>query len=266
MTRTALLLLLVSCATVPPQKTRVPEFASPLHDSISFSGDALFLTRTTADFARSEMLELRHGKWIAVPFANGAASGASVDGSGTKVFFTRTDTWDLWVAERDEDGGWNAKGASLPKPINSDAWDCCGVADAKGDLYFASNREGSWDIFVARKDGSVERVDALSSGTTGGTPSPSGRNGEWPSYVDPAGRFILFSSIREGGFGGDDIYYAFSDGAGGWQAPRNAGPLVNTTGYEDAPTVRGVDLFWSSRDDKSASDVYRIPLRAIVKE
>lgn len=263
MRRLSFFLLFLACATTAT-KTRVADYATELHDSVAFSGGATFLSRTSRDFSHTEMLELRNGRWSPLPFADGKASGASVGPNGTKLYFTRTDLWDIWVSERGADG-WSAAAAPLPAPVNDPkAWDCCAVAAANGDLYFSSNRGGSWDIYVAR-GGNVERVTALSTGAVTNEPSPDGRNGEWPSYVDPRGRFLLFSSIREGGLGGDDIYYALPDGRGGWLPPRNAGPLVNTSGYEDGATVRGNALYFSSREGKGASDVFRVPVSAVIR-
>lgn len=58
---------------------------------------------------------------------------------------------------------------------------------------------------------------------------------------------IIFSSRREGGYGGYDIYMA-SKGPEGWREPFNLGPLVNSAYDEVAPYLSrdGLHLYYSS--------------------
>ena len=76
---------------------------------------------------------------------------------------------------------------------------------------------------------------------------------------------LLFSSIRPGGPGGDDVYVAFR-AAESWSNPRALPAPVNTRAYEDSARVStdGRHLFWSSNrplpsGDRSAN-AYRIPV------
>jgi peptidoglycan-associated lipoprotein len=79
------------------------------------------------------------------------------------------------------------------------------------------------------------------------------RNREWSEPVmlsisDPSswdstpafskdGKTLYFSSNREGGYGGTDIYAATVDGNGRWGKVRNLGPKINTPGNEMFPFV-----------------------------
>ncbi len=63
--------------------------------------------------------------------------------------------------------------------------------------------------------------------------------------LNPQGNILYFSSNREGGYGGFDIYVSyFKDG--GWTYPENLGPKVNTNGNEITPFFDGNTLFFSS--------------------
>lgn len=231
-------------------------------------GKTLFFTRANADFSTSTVLQAtwQDGAWQetgAAPFStSGYDAGASLSPDGRLLYFTSqrpaqgfADTWNLWVTERDSAGGWGAPRV-LEAPLNSDKSECCLTAKAAGAVYFSSERDGSWDIFRASRgsDGKLAGVERLPAGING-TDSM-----EWPSYVDPQERFLIFSSIRQGGHGGDDLYVAFR-GADGWGPPRNLGPLVNTKGFEDSGVISpdGKRLLWSSRT-QGASDIYEIDI------
>jgi Tol biopolymer transport system component len=229
-------------------------------------GKTLYFTRANADFSTSTVRQAtwRDGAWHedgAAPFATSSYdAGASLTPDGKRLYFTSqrpaqgfADTWNLWVAERDSAGGWAAPKA-LEAPLNSDKSECCLTAKAAGAVYFSSERDGSWDIFRASRgsDGKLTGVERLPAGINGADSM------EWPSYVDPQERFLIFSSIRPGGQGGDDLYVSLR-GADGWGPPRNLGPLVNTKGFEDSGVISpdGKRLLWSSRT-QGASDIYEI--------
>ncbi|MFS4494776.1 OmpA family protein [Maribacter sp. 2308TA10-17] len=56
-------------------------------------------------------------------------------------------------------------------------------------------------------------------------------------FVTSDGKRIYFASDRPGGYGGSDIYYAPIHKRGGIGQPKNAGPVVNTSGDEMFPFV-----------------------------
>ncbi|MBI4752429.1 MAG: PD40 domain-containing protein [Acidobacteria bacterium] len=87
---------------------------------------------------------------------------------------------------------------------------------------------------------------------------------EWPSYVDPRERFILLSSTRPGGFGGDDLYVAVREN-GHWSAAQNLGPLVNSFGFEDSAVISPdrMTLFYSSRSYHTLSQMYQIRIAVL---
>lgn len=83
------------------------------------------------------------------------------------------------------------------------------------------------------------------------TPAPLSINDakSWDSTpaLSPDGQTLYFSSNREGGFGGTDIYIAKRNRRGRWVDVRNMGPEINTAGNEMFPYVsEDGSLYFSS--------------------
>lgn len=55
-------------------------------------------------------------------------------------------------------------------------------------------------------------------------------------YIDPDERFMIFSSIRPGGFGSGNLYITYNEDRS-WSEPVNLGPPVNTDDYEYTPML-----------------------------
>jgi len=72
----------------------------------------------------------------------------------------------------------------------------------------------------------------------------------------PDGKKIYFSSNREGGYGGYDIYESEYLGNGKWTHPRNLGPSVNSEYDEESPYLLndGITLYFSANGYSSKSD------------
>ena len=49
------------------------------------------------------------------------------------------------------------------------------------------------------------------------------------------GNILFFSSTRDGGYGGKDVWYSVLSNQGTWSVPINAGPVVNTSYDESSP-------------------------------
>ena len=85
----------------------------------------------------------------------------------------------------------------------------------------------------------------------------------WESqpFLSSDGRFLLFSSNREGGFGKRDLYYSKKVG-GEWTSAINLGEEVNTFADEISPflTLSNDELFFSSngRIGMGGFDIYKI--------
>ncbi len=71
---------------------------------------------------------------------------------------------------------------------------------------------------------------------------------EWNDGIpalSSAGDRVIFASDRPGGYGGFDLYVSYRT-AGGWSAPVNLGPEVNTPGDELFPYLDGNVLYFAS--------------------
>ncbi len=72
-------------------------------------------------------------------------------------------------------------------------------------------------------------------------------------HVTDDGKFAFFSSDREGGYGGLDLYVCYKKTDGTWSEALNLGPNINTSFDEDAPfaDVTTNTLYFSSRGHNS---------------
>ena len=70
------------------------------------------------------------------------------------------------------------------------------------------------------------------------------------------GTTLYFSSNREGGLGGTDIWVSHLLNDGTWGEPQNLGPRINTPGDEEAPFITndGRNLFFSSTGHKGLGE------------
>ncbi len=98
------------------------------------------------------------------------------------------------------------------------------------DLYFAAFSEGHWTM--PYNLGSPVNSPAWES-----TPS-----------ISANGNLLIFSSNRQGGYGGKDLWYSVLRDNGTWSAPVNLGDRINTEGDEMSPFIHfdGKTLYFAS--------------------
>jgi outer membrane protein OmpA-like peptidoglycan-associated protein len=70
-----------------------------------------------------------------------------------------------------------------------------------------------------------------------GTKINSPTNWDSQPTVTADGNTLYFISDRAGGYGGYDIYKIIKNDTGGWSAPINLGPTINTKGNEKSPFI-----------------------------
>lgn len=150
-----------------------------------------------------------------------------------------------------EHGKWTSP-IRLNNNINTDEHDACiGVsADGQQLFMYKSRRSSSGiagDIWVSHKDGDEwESPEKLGENvnTDGWEPSAT---------ISSDGKKLFFTSNREGGYGGTDIYEADLNSDGTWGEAYNLGPTVNTEYDEDAPFIHADNktLYFSSNGKKS---------------
>lgn len=128
--------------------------------------------------------------------------------------------------------------------------------DLAGNLYFWSERlddgGGLRDVYRAAPAAlrnSSNQEEELTWGDGKLLPAPINSTArESGICVHPSGDWIIFSSARPGGFGGEDLYFSRSLGEDNWSTPVNLGPSVNSTASDFCPqlTADGATLFFTS--------------------
>ncbi len=104
---------------------------------------------------------------------------------------------------------------------------------------------GSMDIFFSERTGAgwVSWGEPKNAGSP-----PNSRYWDAQATVSPDGKYLFFSSSREGGFGGLDIWMCIRREDGTWSKPINLGPNINTPGNEISPFIHsdGKTLYFAS--------------------
>ena len=97
----------------------------------------------------------------------------------------------------------------------------------KSDRLATSAPRNANDLFVTRKVNGVWTAPEL----LGFPISTDAGNEHCPAMLRD-GKTLCFASMREGGYGGSDIWCSQQDAAGSWQSPVNQGPNINTAAEE----------------------------------
>ncbi len=125
-------------------------------------------------------------------------------------------------------------------------------------------------VYLTRDAGKDRMCDIFVSDISGGKPSsPRSLSGgvnsnSWDAHpcVSPDGRYLVFSSLRSGGFGQHDIYICEKQGDT-WSTPKNMGSTINTAFSEISPFITqdgsSYVLYFTSNGQKRADayDIYR---------
>jgi hypothetical protein len=155
--------------------------------------------------------------------------------------------FDIWKVEP-IDSSWG-KPINVTE-VNSDSVEYYVSLAANGNLYFASNREGSLgehDIFVSRMiDGHYATPENLG-------PLINSVNVEHDPLISPDEKILIFTAVgRADGLGEADLYYSTRNSASNaWERSNNLGSKINTKTYEYCPNYSPdmQYLFFSSEYD-----------------
>jgi Tol biopolymer transport system component len=87
---------------------------------------------------------------------------------------------------------------------------------------------------------------------------------DYDPLIAPDESFLIFSSRREGGFGGPDLYICFKKEDGGWTKAKNMGETINSDTGDYAPTLTpdGKYFFFTS-NKAGTSDIYWVSSKVI---
>jgi len=187
----------------------------------------------------------------------------SLDGS--VLFFTSKQPWggdtsvnyvspedgqypdDIYVSYLEGSSWTKPKRLSLNTPQNNEATISINIGQRR--IYTYSDSTGRGDIYYSDfENNDFSQPKFLET---------QGINTEkfWePSiYFTEDGKTVYFTSDREGGYGGRDIYFCEKQSNGSWSEPKNMGPAINTKYDEDAPfvSVDGKTFYYASNNEKS---------------
>lgn len=139
------------------------------------------------------------------------------------IFFTSLS--DIYVCNR-VNQTWSTP-VKLPNPVNTNYEEYHPTVTSNGTLYFCSMRENS-TFFIYRSrliNGNYTTVEKL------GPPVNVYFNqqicGAWDPYISPDESYMIFTSLRTGGYGQEDQYISYNRN-GNWTNPKNLGHLINS--------------------------------------
>jgi Tol biopolymer transport system component len=222
--------------------------------------------------------KLEGGRWTEPAIASFGSQHNDFDltmsPTGDRVYFTsmrppsghgpRLEHPDIYYVDRTA-SGWGDP-VRFPEPINTEVRELYPSESRDGYIYFFSNRSGGfggsdvWRVAIQGKDSFGEPENLGANVNTSA--------GEGDPCISPKGDYIVFSSRREDGLGGGDLYVSFQMPDGSWSLAQNLGASVNTEHLEFCPSISrdGKYLFFTSRRPKTVEiPIYRNTVREELK-
>lgn len=143
------------------------------------------------------------------------------------------------------------------------------LSDNGNELYLVKVSQGSSDLYVSYwRNSTWSKAEPLNKFIN------TASDETW-ACISSDGQTLWFTSARQKGYGGLDIYYSHRDKKGNWGKARNAGSTINTVFDEESPCLTaddkilsfsskghygmgGFDIFYSTYEEKSWSDPVNI--------
>lgn len=196
---------------------------------------------------------------------NNTNFNAVFSGDGNTMFFTSytRNYIDIFMSKKNGNNWSSPK--NMTNKVSKKYYLKTSSLSFEGDeLYLVSDDSDGNDIFVSLLEGS-QWANAKKLHKT----ISHRKSNETHASLSPDGNTIYFTSDRDGGFGGLDIYKSTRNGKGKWSNPENLGPQINTPFNEETPFVSrdGKYLFFSSEGHNTIGgyDVFYIDLTNPVK-
>jgi flagellar motor protein MotB len=153
---------------------------------------------------------------------------------------------DLFISER-MGTNWSAP-RNMGSPVNTRYWESQPAVSSDGrSLYFVSNRDGHYDIYVTVMDDDGNWTEPEKLGKNINTDGYEGS-----VFIHPDNQTLYFSSDGHVGMGGLDIFMSRRDTAGEWGTPVNLGYPINTHRDENSILVSAdgmLAMFASDREE-----------------
>ena len=150
--------------------------------------------------------------------------------SGGYKYFDGFYASDILVSEKDTSGNF-AKARKGGSRLNSEHDDqCVGLSDDGHTMFVYNNVNKDGNIYKSyRKTKSFGATEKLSSNI-------NTKSLESAASISHDESTLFFSSTKDGGYGGLDLYMTRKLPDGTWALPQNLGPDINTEFNEDFPT------------------------------
>lgn len=164
---------------------------------------------------------------------------------------------DIYYSEKVNDS-WE-KPVNIAQPFNTKTHDAVvAISEDENTFYLYRTNEGlvGGDILKSTKSNNIWSEPEIFS-----TRINTKESSESSLSIHPNGHKIYFSSNREGGYGGKDLYFVQKLPNGEWSLPSNLGGMVNTEDDEDGPFISsdGLFLYFSStgHENMGGFDLFR---------
>jgi outer membrane protein OmpA-like peptidoglycan-associated protein len=154
---------------------------------------------------------------------------------------------DIYYSVMNDSGNWS-QAVPMGQNINSAGHEATIGMSADGQqLLIYKDDQGDGNIYLSYQQGDswgtpVKLTDNVNS-----------KDWEPSATITPDGNTLYFSSNREGGMGGTDLYRSVRLPNGEWSKPQNLGAPINTKYDEDAPSILadGLTLYYASNGERS---------------
>jgi hypothetical protein len=201
-------------------------------------------------------IKMKNGIWSDPEFAGLSSCSESFEAffspDGQTVFFSSTHSedpdvennkLDIWYVKKTE-SSWSEP-ENLGPPVNTENHENQATVAQDLTLYYVGYLEGvknNYGIYrseyVDGKYGEPELLpDFINS-----------KEVDWTPFISQDESYLLFSSLRDGGYGSGDIYVSFRKEDNSWTKAQNLGPEINDRFNERYPYVSpdGKYLFFVS--------------------
>jgi len=155
------------------------------------------------------------------------------------IFISRIGAKDQWIPAKNVTAEVNAEG-----PVFT-----CSLSFDGNLLFFTRNELDDFNIYMSRYDTIAKKWNSMER-------LNKNINSKWmemSATISKDGKTLYFSSNREGGQGGYDLYKSNLNGNNEWGEAINLGPEINTMFDEDSPALSedGQTFFFSSNGHPS---------------
>ena len=155
------------------------------------------------------------------------------------IFISRTGAKDQWIPAKNVTAEVNAEGSVFTSSLSFDG----------NILLFTRSELDDFNIFMSSYDTIAKRWNSMVRLNK----NINSNAMEMSAFLSKDGKTLFFSSNREGGYGGYDLYKSYLGVNNEWGEATNLGPGINTMFDEDSPVLSedGQTFFFSSNGHPS---------------